>query len=582
MSKPDLPVFDPRLMPFSPRGAQLRVGGPCRSGRLIVATTRGVPFLDTLKSRDPGEYFEIALFRGGRELVAQPVATPAAVVLNAPGAELRITFDSLDTLVLEGRGAEVRLLPCHAQCTEHRRGPHEVEMVDYRGHCVQSLRTAPGTRLEILHGTTVDGDTGPYKDIPRTLRLTARGPLRAALRLSSDGNSRLDAVPDFPRCVKSLTDQWRKWADRVPAHPPRYAHAAAMAWYNLWSAEVAPGGCFTHRAMLMSKNWMNQVWAWDYCFNALAVAEADPELALDQFRLFFTRQAASGQLPEPIQYYRVTFGYVKPPVQGWALLRLLPRLKPALRRRAAREFYEPLARWTRWWFEHRDTDGDGLCEYLHGNDSGWDNSTAFDQGYPTEGADLAAHLVLQQEALAMLARLLGREVEAARWERAARSGLRQMVAHHGRADGLVSPRSGSHQVAPTMSLINFIPLELGPRLPEALRHRMVQKLFGPAGWATPHGLASEAVTSAKYEPSGYWRGPVWAPSTYLIFCGLAEAGEHARAQQVAEAFCATCALDAIFWENYDAKTGRGLCCPAYTWTAAVFLLMAEWLAAHSR
>jgi hypothetical protein len=32
-----------------------------------------------------------------------------------------------------------------------------------------------------------------------------------------------------------------------------------------------------------------------------------------------------------------------------------------------------------------------------------------------------------------------------------------------------------------------------------------------------------------------------------------------------------------FWENYDALTGIGQRCPGYSWTASVFLLLAEWL-----
>ena len=51
---------------------------------------------------------------------------------------------------------------------------------------------------------------------------------------------------------------------------------------------------------------------------------------------------------------------------------------------------------------------------------------------------------------------------------------------------------------------------------------------------------------------------------------------------MAERFCDLCVKEPGFWENYDALTGKGLRCPGYTWTASVFLLMAEWLAAQER
>ena len=42
---------------------------------------------------------------------------------------------------------------------------------------------------------------------------------------------------------------------------------------------------------------------------------------------------------------------------------------------------------------------------------------------------------------------------------------------------------------------------------------------------TEHGLATEQVRSPKYQSAGYWRGPIWAPSTYLLVDGLARVAE---------------------------------------------------------
>jgi glycogen debranching enzyme len=103
--------------------------------------------------------------------------------------------------------------------------------------------------------------------------------------------------------------------------------------------------------------------------------------------------------------------------------------------------------------------------------------------------------------------------------------------------------------------------------------------LSPSGpFLTSYGLATQAPSSLQYEPDGYWRGPIWAPPTYLVFSGLLDAGETALARTVAEHFCDMCAPQAGMYENYDALTGRGLRDPAYTWTASVFLLLAEWLA----
>jgi glycogen debranching enzyme len=71
---------------------------------------------------------------------------------------------------------------------------------------------------------------------------------------------------------------------------------------------------------------------------------------------------------------------------------------------------------------------------------------------------------------------------------------------------------------------------------------------------------------------GYWRGPIWAPSTLLLVEGLASCGEHDLARDLAQRFCEL-APRSGFAENYDALTGDGLRDRAYTWTASVFLIL---------
>jgi len=84
-----------------------------------------------------------------------------------------------------------------------------------------------------------------------------------------------------------------------------------------------------------------------------------------------------------------------------------------------REIYPKLCLATKWWLMHRDYDGDGLPEYHHGNDSGWDNNTAFDVGRPEAGAALAAYLVSQMDTLALLAQKLGKKTDAKKWQQKA-------------------------------------------------------------------------------------------------------------------------------------------------------------------
>jgi putative isomerase len=137
--------------------------------------------------------------------------------------------------------------------------------------------------------------------------------------------------------------------------------------------------------------------------------------------------------------------------------------------------------------------------------------------------------------------------------------------------------NGTSEAEPSLSLINYIPIILGKRLPKNICKAIIKDLQPGGPFLTEYGLATEPPSSIKYMSDGYWRGPIWAASTYLIFRGLLDCGEDALAKLIAERFCDLCQQEPGFWENYDALTGKGLRCPGYSWTASIFLLLAEWL-----
>ncbi len=383
------------------------------------------------------------------------------------------------------------------------------------------------------------------------------------------------AVPDAPfdAARAAQAADFESFLARLPAAPSEFADTRAAAAHLLWSFSVAKAGFLGRDALLMSKNWMDRVWSWDHCFNAIALASGHPDLAWDALLSVFDLQADDGSLPDFVSEGAVLRGFVKPPVHGWALRRMMAAHDFGDARLA--EIYGPLARWTRWWFERRDRDGDGLCEYDHGNDSGWDNSTAFLHEPPVETPDLAAFLAIQCDVLADLARRLGRPAaEAADWTRLADAQVAAMDRELFDADGRPLVRAAyTHETFSPDTLLLRMPLLLGDRLPARLRAPLLADLESDkflTGW----GYATESPASPLYRWDGYWRGPIWAPSTLLLCDGLRACGRPDLARRAAERFCRMCAKSG-FAENFDAQTGEGLRDRAYTWTAAVFLVLAS-------
>ncbi|MGW0574935.1 amylo-alpha-1,6-glucosidase [Streptomyces sp. NPDC002920] len=366
--------------------------------------------------------------------------------------------------------------------------------------------------------------------------------------------------------------RWAQWDAALPMVKETWAEGRELSAYVNWSSIVAPSGHLKRPSVLMSKNWMTRVWSWDNCFNALALG-AFPELAWAQFRGIFDHQSRHGNLPDCIDDRMRSYSFVKPPVHGWTLDALWQQ--GVVTREQRLEILGPLERWTQWWLTERVAPGRRLPHYFHGNDSGWDNSTVFSSGVPVESPDLTAYLVLQCAVLARIAAEDGDDGRAARWAERADELLAALLEELWAGDRFIARHARTGAEIDTPSLLLLMPLVLGERLPRDVFALLVRRLE-EGGFLTEHGLATEATTSQWYEPDGYWRGPIWAPSTYLVVDGLRRGGRPDLAGAVAERFCRM-VTDSGAAENFDALTGSGNRDRAYTWTSSVFLLLAPTL-----
>jgi putative isomerase len=322
--------------------------------------------------------------------------------------------------------------------------------------------------------------------------------------------------------------------------------------------------------MYMSKNWMTNVWSWDHCFNAMALT-GEPASAVDQFMTMFDSQDTFGALPDSFNDAGASFNFVKPPIHGWTLSWMLERA--AFDETFLGDAYEAISRWTNWWFRHRDFDGDGFPQYNHGNDSGWDNSTAFRLFVPVESPDLLAFLIIQMETLADLADRLGLAADRQAWTAKSAALLSRLLEEFWIDGHFVARHAVTHELVGCESLLMYVPLVLGARLPGDIFETLADGLSRNS-FLTAFGLATESTTSPLYESDGYWRGPIWAPSTMLIVDGLVNGGRPELAKTIAQRFCGMVSRSGMA-ENFDALTGEGLRDRAYTWTASVFLVLAS-------
>lgn len=377
----------------------------------------------------------------------------------------------------------------------------------------------------------------------------------------------------FELCEAEADDSFRKWFSKMPQAEEKYRDARELAAYVMWSSYVAPFGNYKREAMLMSKNWMNNVWSWDHCFNAMALWEAEPKEGFEQFAIVFDNQHESGALPDYINDASLLWSFTKTPIHGWTLNWMLEHGN--ISELHLENLYKPLEKVTNWWFQYRDYDHDGMPQCNHGNDSVSDNCTPFDRGGPLESPVLSAFLILQMDVLTKIAEYLGYQEDAAVWKQRADKHMEKFLQHFWADGEIVARISGSHDIVRADSNYMYIPIVLGKRLPEDVRTWLIEGLGKEGYILTKYGLATESPKSPFYESNSYCRGPIWAPTTLIMVDGLMRAGEVKLAKDIAERFCEM-VKNSHMAECFDALTGEAYRDPSYTWTASVFLVLSAY------
>ncbi|MFI7642458.1 amylo-alpha-1,6-glucosidase [Nonomuraea sp. NPDC049400] len=543
------PVFSLREIPFSYRGSWF--------GFSPVVAEKTYAEDVHLVSHQTGMHAILRLIPTAEAAIT---ATPHQLTWSRDDGRIDLAYENPDTVRVKGRGLGLRLLAADPVLTPFS-GPYFYQDPVDGSYVFTVYQTGRRYRITLLAGQAEHRGTQALGSGERGLVLG--GDWEIAIEEYETARAPYAGTDAFEQVAKAARAEFDAFAAAVAPWRSDRTPAAELAAYVLWSATVRPAGFVTRPAVLMSKHWMDKVWSWDHCFNAIALAGGLPDLAWDQFLLPFDHQDAAGALPDSVTHSELLYNFVKPPIHGWALRHLPP---------PAPDVYPLLERWTTFWLDARRAPGRALPHYQHGNDSGWDNATTFDPERVVETADLAAFLVLQMRELA---RLATDQDASARWSEQADRMRDALLAELWDGERFVARGAHSGRTWSSSSLLDLMPITLGEELPHPVRTALAARI---EQHLTAFGPATELPDSEHYQDDGYWRGPIWAPSTVLIEDGLRRAGHPELADQISARFRALCEKSG-FAENFDARTGEGLRDRAYTWTAGAYLILA---AAHER
>lgn len=123
---------------------------------------------------------------------------------------------------------------------------------------------------------------------------------------------------------------------------------------------------------------------------------------------------------------------------------------------------------------------------------------------------------------------------------------------------------------PVRSAASLAPLYAG--VPSAERATALLEVNRSLIVQVPEGTAVASIgpDDPSFEPSRYWRGPVWPMLNWIAYRGLRRYGYGREAADVRAGMVELVRREG-FWEHYNPVTGRGQGAPQFAWTAGLVL-----------
>lgn len=374
-----------------------------------------------------------------------------------------------------------------------------------------------------------------------------------------------------------------------------------------WSTVYDPG--YDRLLTTVSREWNIGaggyfMFGWDNFFLPYACSLFDRDLTYANFAEHLRSLTPDGFIPNVDEAEgRTSLDRSDPPVGSLMLREIYKRYGD---RWILDACFDDLLSWNRWWIRKRmngkllswgsNVAGNPLHEKeAHTRvaaawESGMDDSPMF-EGVPfnprtsmfdMQDVGLNSLYIADCRALAEIADVIGRKVEAAELRLRAEEISREIEALWNPASGLYLNRrtdtgEWSRRISPTM----FYPLLA--RVPTSDRAQEIvdQHLMNPIEFGGEFVIPSISRNDPDFPRQHYWRGAVWPPLNFLVYMGLRNYGLRTAGRQLAgksmAMFMGEWRRKGFISENYSSLTGTGddphlTSTPFYSWGVLMGLM----------
>ena len=529
--------IDPLQMPFSRRGSYISFagnnGGSNQYGKaqLWLATSRqGGPAMGgTLSSESSFRQVQVHAVKDGITRNGVINTTPYELTFESDAGAVSFCIGEYNLVrCRSANGLSLRFTP--------RPGMLSAGIVDMHDGTfkVQFGQT-------FLHFVPQVG-TIAWKGMSLEITPNANGVVELVMEEFTIEPKKRDSYPSYDECVAMVKADFDGFADKLVRDlPAAYKDGGMKAAWVVWGHTVVPDGetAYKRRMVKMMRLIFEGAFSWQQGMHAFFLAK-DPDFSWEVLLAAFDVQDKNGRIADSLSPAGAGGATMKPPIEGVGLLWQMEHFDIASKPREELEFlYNGLTKWTNFYLNFRDVDHDGIFESQNAGETGWESGSYQHLGFPLACPDMNAYLALQEEALAKLGRMLGKdEALNAAWEQKSKDTIAKIIDMFWTPDGWVAMNAVTSEKSAPTSLVLYCTLLLGKRLPQEIIDRSIELIFDSDEYETEFGLASEQISSPRFS-HGWCGGSIATPIQGLLALALDYCGRHDLAVKISKPYLDT-------------------------------------------
>jgi hypothetical protein len=343
----------------------------------------------------------------------------------------------------------------------------------------------------------------------------------------------------------------------------------------------------------VSRIWNSGTWKgwvlfdWDTYFAAYMYSLDNKELAYANALAITNSITSRGFIPNFASALGSSDDRSQPPVGSFVCWNIYNRYHEKW---FLEEVFDELLTWNRWWEKNRDVEG-YLCwgsdPYDSGNmpnwltkgidtkkgamwESGLDNSPIYDEAvYDSKthklllaDVGLISLYIWDCQHLAKISEELGQSEITTELKRRAERYWEKLASLYDSETGMYLNKNlvtgkFSHRLSPT----HFYPLLTGIPSQEVVSRMIQEHFYNPHEFWGEWILPSISRNDSAFHDNDYWRGRIWAPMNFLVYCGLKNYNLPAATNDLVEKSTKLILKSWIeerhIYENYNSETGVG-------------------------